>query len=323
MGKIPLIALPLVALLVTVPLHASDPGQDEVMAMCQKAFEKYDRKNRPPLCADTTASLKIGDVCTLRPREIRPTQGAVGMVAVDCKVEEKITKPLAEADSTKEKKEALWDYFGSPKRLVPTVVGPEEKLYIIDRHHTSTALFRAELPKKVEEERLLNACISRNWNEMNADAFWRAMEKSEDPKMVWLRDEKGRTIGPDQLPTSLKTILDDPYRTLSRWVRDSNGYIKCSDMKKSKRPAQCNDNPTPYYLEFFWADLFRDMVPIGDIYRYATRNEITQLEAHFGAAMEAAASDEAKKELGLKYGYNESIEPKPVELKSGCEVKKK
>lgn len=75
-----------------------------------------------------------GTVCTLPVGQLRPTQFAVGSVAVTCKADHIATKS----------KKKLKKYLEDERRQVPAVVGPEGNFYITDHHHLSTALYRAK-----------------------------------------------------------------------------------------------------------------------------------------------------------------------------------
>jgi hypothetical protein len=123
------------------------------------------------------------------------------------------------------------------------------------------------------------------------------------------------------LPTDVNGLLNDPYRSLSRWVRESCGYVK-------KGKEQCDDIRTdhsheaPYFMEFYWGNFFRKQLPLTtadlkvckSIPYSATclDDEVSQLKEIYDKAMALAASPEAKTYFegeGLNawdYGYNPS-----------------
>lgn len=290
------------------------PSADAIMDKCKEDAEHYGEDYQPPFCADRAPWLRQGQLCRLRIDEVHPTQSSVGMVAVKCMA----AKMESESES-KNKEMVLRDYFA----IVPLVVGPGDRFYIIDRHHVASALLLARQPEK---RKVLYACVNENWRNKSTKDFWETMIQSSDPKMVWLKDDKGNPIEPAQLPETLSALRNDPYRTLSAWVRDSHGYINCSTIKEGSKPKQCQENLTPYFLEFYWADFLRKQVPIDNIYTENYEVEIAELVNHFCDAMHAALSPAARAELGVAYGYNEStgfpgMAPNAVRISAkGCEL---
>jgi len=43
---------------------------------------------------------------------------------------------------------------------------------------------------------------------------------------VYLKDQNGNTIAPSQLPTSIKNLSNDPFRSLAGAVRELCGFEK-------------------------------------------------------------------------------------------------
>ncbi len=248
-----------------------------------------------------------GTQCTLLVTEIRPTQFSVGSVAASCK---------AESLSEKSKKK-LKSYL--KKRVVPAVVGPDGNFYIADRHHLATGLFRADSPDWGESKKKLYIEIQDNYftARVTWGKFWNNMLNS---RYTYNYDNKGI---PDMsfalLPTSVGDLLNDPYRTLSRWVRESCGYVK-------RGTDQCDgirtDPPheAPYFMEFYWGGFFRENLPLAvadlevcDSIPYSSTclaDEVGALKATYEKAMELAGSEQAKsyfedEELDpWEYGYN-------------------
>ncbi|KNC71876.1 hypothetical protein SARC_15577, partial [Sphaeroforma arctica JP610] len=56
--------------------------------------------------------------------------------------------------------------------------------------------------------------------------FWESLAQRGD---VWLRDERGERVFSSQIPSMVKNLADDPYRTMSEWLKHGMAYIKCSD----------------------------------------------------------------------------------------------
>lgn len=81
--------------------------------------------------------LGCGDVCRVKLNNLRPTQASMGTAAVNCKARKMEQKINDENDYER--------YFKKSSRLVPVIIGPNEKLYLLDHHHMSYALHRADL----------------------------------------------------------------------------------------------------------------------------------------------------------------------------------
>ncbi len=172
------------------------------------------------LLGDTCESSDPKDtVCTLHVDDVRPTQFAVGSVAVTCKAHS-----IAERSKKKLKK-----YLGGEKRRIPAIVRPDGNFYMTDHHHLSTARHRAVSPKWGNKSKVLHIQILDNYTtkDVSWGEFWEEMQKANRSYNYDNYDNKGT---PDMnfalLPADVGGLLNDPYRTLSRWVRESCGYVK-------------------------------------------------------------------------------------------------
>jgi len=120
---------------------------------------------------------------------------------------------------------------------MPAVVGPDGVLYITDHHHLARALC---------EERIETGCflIEDRFTNLHPEAFWTEMRAWQ-----WVHpiDAQGRRHDVDALPRHVEGLVDDPYRSLARYVRDAGGYTKTDTA----------------FAEFQWADFFRPRVKIG------------------------------------------------------------
>lgn len=202
---------------------------------------------KPADCQDRSPT---GSICLLAARDLHPTQFAVGDLAVECKRRD-IEK--------KQKKGKLEDWLAEPKRHVPAVVGPDGNFYITDHHHLSTAVFRAAQGDWRGKNQKLHLSILENFHDtgISMDEFWKIMEMQNN---VWRFDEEGKEVGDygDRLPKmDLGDLKDNPYRTLSRWTRESCGYIKQG--KDQCLALEATDGPpsAPYFMEFHWAEFLR------------------------------------------------------------------
>ncbi len=280
-----------------------------------------------------------GSVCELNVTHVRPTQFSVGMQAVRCK----------QAKIEKKSKKKLAKWLQKKRRRVPAVIGPDGRFYITDRHHMATALYRAQpsLDKTwtVDDKRLTlhidyNLYAVDESARLTMDQFWDNMSGARYPngmndgvRRAWLYDEKGmHPMDPYLLPENLGGMLDDIYRTLSRWVRKTCGYLKADDPQCAfVRPM----GPPPLYLEFVWANYLRQAVrfptrplPVCGAMPYSTLclpDQAAALRRIYRSAMQAATSPRAKvflEENGFDpttFGYNAS--GKVLDLRkdySGC-----
>lgn len=260
-----------------------------------------------PLCTSTASP---GSLCTLAADEIAPTQSSVGMFAAECRAI-KITGKNT-GSGNKLKRYLL-------ERPVPAVQGPGDRFYITDRHHLSTGVLKADIEP---ERKNLFICAMADKRQTARSDFWTYMEANH---FTWLYGDHGRKITPEQLPSHLEGLADDPYRTLSRWVRNSCGFIKCGtvcggDGANTMDLESCETCPvSPYFLEFKWANYLRDEVPIPGIYDLQGKAQAAVLRQHLVEAMRASALPAAI-DRGLP-GWNAGlIETKLVQFDAeGCD----
>lgn len=267
-------------------------------------------------------------LCTLHVDEIRPTQFAVGSIAVNCRADELSARS----------KRRLKKYLESEKRQVPAVVGPDGDFYITDRHHLTTALHRAKSPNWRNKQKVLQIKILDNYTtkKVTWGEFWNDMKKQN---RSYNFDNKGI---PDMnfalIPEDVGGLLNDPYRTLSRWVRESCGYVKAGK-EQCENIRTDHEHKAPFFMEFYWGDFFRKHLPLPTADLEVCKaipysptclsDEVGQLKDIYDKAMELAASSKAKtffedQELNpWDYGYNPSGEHLKLEWsgdKNACEV---
>ncbi|MBF0285350.1 MAG: ParB/Srx family N-terminal domain-containing protein [Magnetococcales bacterium] len=253
--------------------------------------------------------------CQIKVEDLHPTQSAVGLDAVQCKSE----KLTAKYDKKPSKYE---DYLADTDRFVPLVRGPKGKFYLTDHHHLSAGVWNANVPDKEKE---VNAYLLADWSTLNDKDFWTLMQANHD---TWLKNPAGKEITPDQLPDSIAKLVDDPMRTLSAWVRNSCGYVKCdaatddsgdddeTTCAKKFPKVTCAD---AYFLEFNWGAYLatvpeiKKAIETGEGVACPQKDVLTSqcLESQYDklvkvlpAAMKAAADPAALKALGEGSGYN-------------------
>jgi hypothetical protein len=150
--------------------------------------------------------------------DLRPTQITVGMREVTAK-----RKHWREAKKKGEK------FLG--KHMIPVILGPKERHYVIDHHHLSLALHK-------EDVKEVAVTVVANLSVLDLEAFWVVMDNRS-----WMHpfDDNGRRRDYKDIPKSITGLIDDPFRSLAGELRRAGGYAK---------------DTTPF-SEFLWADFLR------------------------------------------------------------------
>ncbi len=197
---------------------------------------------------------KEDDLCRLPVTDIHPTQFSVGMTLVHCR------------KNTLEKKnlKKLNRYLKKKKNHIPTVIGPLKKFYITDRHHLSRALYISETDAWLGKEQEVVIQVTRNDNQLNinSEEFWLKMAKTRN---VYPYDERGlfvKNFGLELSHMTLAELKDDPYRTLSKLVREGCGYIKKSEKKCVALKATATLLSSDAFIEMYWAQYLRIQLPL-------------------------------------------------------------
>ncbi len=155
--------------------------------------------------------------------EIHPTQAFIGLDQIPDKVR-KILK--------KYKKDSLDDYL--KEKWTPAILGPDQKYWIIDHHHLSFALLKADIPK---EKKRLYLKIIHDWSNKNWNTFAQEMERE---KFLYLKDDNFNTLNFQDIPENIESLKDNPYRSLAYFAREEG----------------CFDKVDIPFLEFTWAEFF-------------------------------------------------------------------
>jgi hypothetical protein len=169
---------------------------------------------------------QIGDRCQRPGLVLHPAQGALGFE----EVRRKTAEIAAMSDSEREE-------YRKRKR-VPVVVGPDQKLYMIDHHHSTLALLNSGFSDVYIE---VIDDLSR-FTEL--EIFWKEMIQRG---WCYAFGSKGQPINPLTIAPVVTALEDDVYRSLSGIVREMGGYEK-------------QDIP---FEEFVWGNRFRavDVLP--------------------------------------------------------------
>jgi len=151
--------------------------------------------------------------------ELRPTQITVGLREVETKRREWRDRSAHEGS----------DFLG--RHLIPIVVGPKKRHYLVDHHHLARALHE-------EGVELVLTTVVADLAHLEKDEFWVFLDNRN-----WIHpfDDKGVRRNYDDIPKSIAALADDPYRSLAGALRRAGGYAK------DERP----------FSEFLWADYMR------------------------------------------------------------------
>jgi len=181
--------------------------------------------------------------------ELRPTQMTVGMREVNVR-----RKHWRDQGSAKKRRIYL------EKHLIPVILGPGKKHYIIDHHHLALALHKEGLKK-------LYVFVVADLSSLDDDTFWFVLDQKD-----WMHpfDTKGARRGPRAIPKSVERMEDDPFRSLAGELRRMGGYAK---------------ETTPF-SEFLWADFLRRRIKK----RLVEKNFTRALEHGLKLAKEKEAS---------------------------------
>ncbi len=151
--------------------------------------------------------------------ELRPTQMTVGAREVEVKRRE-----WRDADAH-ERSRLL------RRHVVPAVVGPKDRHYIVDHHHFTKALLE-------EDASEIAVYILADLGHLSKAEFWVYLDNSD-----WCHayDAHGERRPLSDIPKTLSELADDPYRSLA------GELIRAGACAKSSKP----------FSEFLWADFLR------------------------------------------------------------------
>src|SRR4026207_2247626 len=108
--------------------------------------------------------------------------------------------------------------------------------------------------------------IVDNLSDAKADDFWKHLKDNNE---VYVEDQNGNPIKPNDLPASVKDLRNDPFRSLAGAVRVGDTSSRGED-----------------YLEFQWADYLRAHWAQTGI---AAKNIDTNFDSATDAALHLAA----------------------------------
>ena len=155
----------------------------------------------------------------VRIKTLRPTQMTLGLREV-------------------EEKRRMWRERGGDKgaeflgrHMIPVVLGPKGRHYLIDHHHLARAL---------EDEGVRDVLVNivADLSSLAREEFWIFLDNRD-----WCHpyDADGHRRDFDAIPSTVAEMQDDPFRSLAGELRRAGGYAK---------------DETPF-SEFIWADFLR------------------------------------------------------------------
>jgi hypothetical protein len=154
---------------------------------------------------------------------LRPTQMTVGFKEVEEKRKSWLKlKPAKRRQAMRQE-------------LFPAVIGPNKTYYILDHHHAAVALVR-------EKSDRVAVGVAKDLSHLKPESFWIYLDH-----FSWIHpyDHKGMRRPFADIPDNFEELKDDPFRSLSADVLDAGGFAK----------------PEEPFLEFLWANYFRDHLP--------------------------------------------------------------
>jgi hypothetical protein len=167
-------------------------------------------------------SLREPVLSTVSIVDLRPTQITVGMREV-------LDKRKRWRGTAAKKMKKGDEFLG--KHMIPVILGPKERHYIIDHHHLARAL---------HDEGVKNLAITvvANLSALESDEFWTVLDNRN-----WMHpfDDQGHRRHYSDIPKSVTGLVDDPFRSLAGELRRAGGFAK----------------DTLPFSEFIWADFLR------------------------------------------------------------------
>jgi hypothetical protein len=201
----------------------------------------------------TTVTLREPILNPIPIGDLHPTQITVGLREV---------AERRKAWRAKEGKKAA-RFLG--QHMIPTILGPKDRYYVIDHHHLARALHE-------EGVKSVLVTVLANLSRLEIDCFWFVMDNHN-----WMHpfDEEGRRQSYEHVPSSVDQLVDDPFRSLAGELRRVGGFAK---------------DTTPF-SEFLWADFLR------------RRMKRKSVEKDFDAALEQALKLAKTEEAGYLPGW--------------------
>mmetsp|Transcript_8090 Transcript_8090/g.15417 ORF Transcript_8090/g.15417 Transcript_8090/m.15417 type:complete len:375 (+) Transcript_8090:38-1162(+) len=251
-----------------------------------------------------------GSMCRIPWHEVRdvlhPSQQAVGCGAVQRKCEKDYkTRPKAQ--------KRMDDTSGR----LPFVLGPNRVPYLIDSHHTVSALETSKF--HTVQVTLQKVC---DWSHLTPAAFGKEMQTANFMNGTGRPQKEGGdedpnalpvpfldvTTAPDAIPRYIYELRDDPWRSLAALVRKTShkdqcpaGHDKC--LRGYIRDCRADGRMTPFF-EFRWAYFFNDA------YRHGCDNDNNKTTSFWDDAQDCHKFHRAYDTLMTKARQGQAIQVK-------------
>ncbi|HYM17395.1 MAG TPA: ParB-like protein [Micropepsaceae bacterium] len=179
--------------------------------------------------------------------DLRPTQITVGMREVHAMQKRWRARSPAKGEA----------FLGH--HMIPVVLGPKERHYIIDHHHLCRALHD-------EGQKDVAVTVVAKLDDLERDQFWFVLDNRG-----WMHpfDDEGKRRHYRDIPKSVADLVDDPFRSLAGELRRAGGFAK---------------DTTPF-SEFLWADFLRN--------RLKAKQVKKDFDKTLAKALELAKSEDA------------------------------
>ncbi|ETO31589.1 putative ParB-like nuclease [Reticulomyxa filosa] len=246
------------------PFHKNHLNNTQVTPLVQCAQVDLDYTSKESWCNVVIPKLlsqygyvPMGSACIANARDLLPTQSAIGYSLLNCKTEIIQSKFLHGSqwlvnyllDNPGRLLVIQWNTHAYTKKKknnkAPAIIAPswghEWDIYLTDHHHLARAIIDA-FPgdTRFSNYRWLKICVIEDLRMLSQSEFWAYLVNNG---YAWLEDRHGESMSWYDLPNNMQSLTDDPFRSLSEYIRDAHGYIKCVDNKP--------------FFEFYWADFFR------------------------------------------------------------------
>ncbi len=189
--------------------------------------------------------------------KLSPTQFTIGHYAML----DKRDKMIRKYDKGLKGKDKLRKYL--LKKTAPAYLAQNDRYYIVDRHHTSRALYEADLPIKEFPIEVIE-----DLSHLSMAEFFEYLDQING---LYLYERGQGPLEAFYLPQYIWELSNDPYRSLSWMIREEGAY----------------ENVEVNFLEFLWANYLRKHIHLKDSSVYELKKN---LKRAIEMAQDSAAS---------------------------------
>ncbi len=182
-------------------------------------------------CPNNVAQLEVGNECEIEIIKLHPTQSEIGMYQV--KYNQALLAVIEAGDS--KKYNDIKEYL--KKKVVPVVIGPNNILYMVDRHHTVRGIWEYV---NHDPQQKVDIKIIKNWSQ--EPEFWVKMIANN---YTYLGSENNH-ITPAQLPAKIGDLVNNNYRSTVGLA------VKWTFLEQPKGEAK-------YFYQFKWGDCLQKL----------------------------------------------------------------